>query len=112
MLILDDFCCNLLCIGSLQLKKSSEQRTTSFDNKKYSNDIGEEPTPNDPDENLEYHEEAENIESSIDEISHNLTRQITAIDGSLSAAKLDGKPETSEAKQILQNSVLSEVCHG
>jgi hypothetical protein len=112
LLILDDLCCNLLCIGSLQSKKSSEQRTTSFDNKKYSNDIGEEPTPNDPDENIEYHEEAENIESSIDEISHNLTRKITVIDGSLSAAKLDGKPGTSEAKQILQNSVLSEVCHG
>lgn len=92
-----------------RLKKSSEQRTTNFDNKKYSNDIGEEPTPNDPDENLEYHEEAENIESSIDEISHNLTRKITVTDGSLSAAKLDGKPETSEAKQILQNSVLSET---
>ena len=103
----------MLCIGSLQVKKSSEKKDTSFDeDKKYSNDTGEDPNPNDPDENLEYHEEAENLESNIDEISRSLTGKITVIDGSSSAAKLDGKPETSEAKQILQNSVLSEVCHG
>ncbi|CAK7336621.1 unnamed protein product, partial [Dovyalis caffra] len=91
-----------------RLKKSSEQRTNSSDKDgKNSNVLEELPTPNDPDENLEYHEEAENIESNIEEISQNSAEKMTLVDGGSSAA--NGKPETSKAKQVPQNSVFSET---
>lgn len=71
----------------------------------------EDCTTNDKDENLEYHEEAANVESNIDEISQKLTTKMTIVDDGSLATKLDGMPSAYKSKLVLQNSVLPEVCH-
>ncbi|RVW59129.1 Kelch domain-containing protein 4 [Vitis vinifera] len=63
---------------------------------------------NDGDDNLESHEEAADLESSIDEISRHMTTNITVNDGGPSI-KSDGRPHESGAQLDLQNSISSEI---
>lgn len=94
----------------LQVKKSSDKKYNgaTLDNKIGSIDL-EKREENDGDDNLESHEEAADLESSIDEISRHMTTNITVNDGGPSI-KSDGRPHESGAQLDLQNSISSEVC--
>lgn len=92
-----------------KVKKSSDKKYNgaTLDNKIGSIDL-EECEENDGDDNLESHEEAADLESSIDEISRHMTTNITVNDGGPSI-KSDGRPHESGAQLDLQNSISSEI---
>ncbi|XP_024025027.1 kelch domain-containing protein 4 [Morus notabilis] len=89
-----------------KLKKSSEQKGNG-DNKTNSTEV-EELATNDKDEKSEYDEEADDMESDIDEMSQHMTTSMTVDDGGL-AAKSNGKIPESTAKLDLPNSGLPEI---
>lgn len=98
------------CLGVFQLKKSSGQKDTDANLDGKANPIEqEESAAMSEDDNLEYHEEAGDIESNIDEISHHVSTTMNVGNGGL--ASKSGKPLESSAKLDMQNSVLPEVCH-
>lgn len=92
-----------------KVKKSSDKKYNgaTLDNKIGSIDL-EKCEENDGDYNLESHEEAADLESSIDEISRHMTTNITVNDGGPSI-KSDGRPHESGAQLDLQNSISSEI---
>lgn len=92
-----------------KVKKSSDKKYNgaTLDNKIGSIDL-EKCEENDGDDNLESHEEAADLESSIDEISRHMTTNITVNDGGPSI-KSDGRPHESGAQLDLQNSISSEI---
>uniref|UniRef100_A0A5B7BQS0 Putative kelch domain-containing protein 4 isoform X1 n=1 Tax=Davidia involucrata TaxID=16924 RepID=A0A5B7BQS0_DAVIN len=92
-----------------RLKKSSDEKSNSaaLDNKISATEL-EKCTANEKDENLEYHEEAVDMESNIDEISLHLERNV-AVDNEELAARSDGKPHESSLKLAQQNSDLPEI---
>lgn len=92
-----------------KVKKSSDKKYNgaTLDNKIGSIDL-EKCEENNGDDNLESHEEAADLESSIDEISRHMTTNITVNDGGPSI-KSDGRPHESGAQLDLQNSISSEI---
>ena len=93
----------------LQLKKTSEEKpnTAALDNKISSVEV-EKIATDDKDDELEYNEEVD-VESSIDDISLDIERNMT-LDGCGVASTSDGKPPQSSSKYPLQISVSPEVC--
>ncbi|XP_040986143.1 kelch domain-containing protein 4 [Juglans microcarpa x Juglans regia] len=91
-----------------KLKKSSGQKDTDANLDGKANPIEqEESAAMSEDDNLEYHEEAGDIESNIDEISHHVSTTMNVGNGGL--ASKSGKPLESSAKLDMQNSVLPEI---
>ncbi|KAG6635007.1 kelch domain-containing protein 4 [Carya illinoinensis] len=91
-----------------KLKKSSGQKDTDANLDGKANPIEqEESAAMSEDDNLEYQEEAGDIESNIDEISHHVSTTMNVGNGGLSSKS--GKPLESSAKLDMQNSVLPEV---
>lgn len=97
----------------LQSKKSSEQKPNSLALQEKLNPIeAEEFDANEKDENAEYYEEADEMESNIDNLSECVPNSVIVDDGVL-AAKSGGKPYESKKKSDMQKSLLPEVswCH-
>ncbi|KAF5476620.1 hypothetical protein F2P56_003352 [Juglans regia] len=91
-----------------KLKKSSGQKDTDANLDGKANPIEqEESAAMSEDDNLEYNEEAGDIESNIDEISHHVSTTMNVGNGGL--ASKSGKPLESSAKLDIQNSVLPEI---
>lgn len=89
------------------MKKSSEQKGNGDDK---SNSVeAEELATNDKDEKSEYDEEADDVESNIDQMSEHMTTSMT-VDDDGPVAKSNGKIPESSAKLDLPNSDLPEVC--
>ncbi|KAK9198181.1 hypothetical protein WN944_013364 [Citrus x changshan-huyou] len=93
----------------LQLKKSSEQKPNSSTLQEKLNPIeAEEFDANEKDENAEYYEEADEMESNIDNLSECVPNSVIVDDGVL-AAKSGGKPYESKKKSDMQKSLLPEI---
>lgn len=93
------------CIGVFQLKKSYGQKGTDADLDVKSNLIDpEESAAIGEDENLECHEEAGDIDSNIDEITHHVSTTMNVGNGGLAS-------KSESANLDMENSVLPEVCH-
>ncbi|KAH9776623.1 DUF4110 domain-containing protein [Citrus sinensis] len=92
-----------------KLKKSSEQKTNSSALQEKLNPIeAEEFDANEKDENAEYYEEADEMESNIDNLSECVPNSVIVDDGVL-AAKSGGKPYESKKKSDMQKSLLPEA---
>lgn len=92
-----------------KLKKSSEQKPNSSALHEKLNPIeAEEFDANEKDENAEYYEEADEMESNIDNLSECVPNSVIVDDGVL-AAKSGGKPYESKKKSDMQKSLLPEI---
>lgn len=92
-----------------KLKKSSEQKPNSSALQEKLNPIeAEEFDANEKDENAEYYEEADEMESNIDNLSECVPNSVIVDDGVL-AAKSGGKPYESKKKSDMQKSLLPEI---
>ncbi|KAH9720665.1 DUF4110 domain-containing protein [Citrus sinensis] len=92
-----------------KLKKSSEQKPNSSALHEKLNPIeAEEFDANEKDENAEYYEEADEMESNIDNLSECVPNSVIVDDGVL-AAKSGGKPYESKKKSDMQKSLLPEA---
>lgn len=92
-----------------KLKKSSEQKSNSSALHEKLNPIeAEEFDANEKDENAEYYEEADEMESKIDNLSECVPNSVIVDDGVL-AAKSGGKPYESKKKSDMQKSLLPEI---
>ncbi|KAL9434059.1 hypothetical protein AB3S75_028819 [Citrus x aurantiifolia] len=92
-----------------KLKKSSEQKPNSSALQEKLNPIeAEEFDANEKDENAEYNEEADEMESNIDNLSECVPNSVIVDDGVL-AAKSGGKPYESKKKSDMQKSLLPEI---
>lgn len=92
-----------------KLKKSSEQKSNSSALHEKLNPIeAEEFDANEKDENAEYYEEADEMESKIDNLSECVPNSVIVDDGAL-AAKSGGKPYESKKKSDMQKSLLPEI---
>ncbi|GMN56834.1 hypothetical protein TIFTF001_025955 [Ficus carica] len=89
-----------------KLKKSSEQKGNGDDK---SNSVeAEELATNEKDEKSQYDEEADDVESNIDQMLEHMTTSMT-VDDDGPAAKSNGKIPESSAKLDLPNSDLPEI---
>lgn len=92
-----------------KLKKSSEQKPNSSTLQEKLNPIeAEEFDANEKDENAEYYEEADEMESNIDNLLECVPNSVIVDDGVL-AAKSGGKPYESKKKSDMQKSLLPEI---
>ncbi|XP_057970399.1 uncharacterized protein LOC131159477 isoform X2 [Malania oleifera] len=89
-------------------KKSSDQKPNAVTDRRISPIELRECGANDMDENFEYHEDAADMESNIDDVSHHMATNMTVDDDKL-PTRFDGKISESSVKIDVQNSNLPEI---